>query len=72
MQNNQDFGFNSDEFLGELSSIPYAQFINASTKDFGIAITSTNAELAKFKLIDSWQPIEHQFADGSQTTLLIT
>ena len=72
MQNNQDFGFNSDEFLGELSLIPYAQFLNASTKNFGIAITSANAELAKFELIDSWQPIEHEFADGSNETLLIT
>ncbi len=72
MQNNQDFGFNRDEFLGELSLIPYAQFLNASTKNFGIAITSANAELAKFELIDSWRTIEHEFADNSQETLLIT
>ena len=87
MQNNHDFGFNSEEFVGELSSIPYAQFINASDKKFGIAITSTNAELAKFErrllgvkihtqnapqLTDAWQPVEHEFRDGTQETLLLT
>ena len=40
MQINHDFGFNSQEFLGELSSIPYAQFFNPSDKKFGIAITA--------------------------------
>lgn len=72
MQNNHDFGFNSEEFLGELSSIPYAQFINASDKKFGIAITSTNAELAKFELTNAWQPVAHEFRDGTQETLLLT
>ncbi|MBW4532484.1 MAG: hypothetical protein KME09_00960 [Pleurocapsa minor HA4230-MV1] len=72
MQNNHDFGFNTEEFLGELSSIPYAQFINASDKKFGIAITSTNAELAKFELTDAWKPVEHEFRDGTQETLLLT
>lgn len=71
MQNNHDFGFNSQEFLGELSSIPYAQFINASDEKFGIAITSSNAELARFELIDSWQPVEHEFRDGNTETLLL-
>lgn len=52
MQNNQDFGFNSNEFLGELSSIPYAQFFNASDEKFGIAITSSNAELANSDALD--------------------
>lgn len=69
---NLDFGFNSEEFLGELSSIPYAQFFNASDTKFGLAITSTNAELAKFELIDTWQPVEHEFRDGTQETLLLT
>jgi hypothetical protein len=69
---NQDFGFNTEEFLGELSSIPYAQFFNASDEKFGIAVTGTNAELAKFELIDTWQPVEHQFRDGTQETLLLT
>ena len=69
---NQDFGFNNEEFLGELSSIPYAQFFNASDKKFGIAITGTNAELAQFELIDNWQPVEHEFRDGTQETLLLT
>jgi hypothetical protein len=72
MQNNHDFGFNSEEFLGELSSIPYAQFFNASDHKFGIAVTGTNAELAEFELIDTWQPVEHEFRDGTQETLLLT
>lgn len=69
---NQDFGFNSNEFLGELSSIPYAQFFNASDEKFGIAITSSNAELAQFTLTDDWKPIEHEFRDGTKETLLLT
>jgi Family of unknown function (DUF5895) len=67
---NQDFGFNTEEFL--LPSTPYAQFINASDKKFGLAITSTNAELAKFELIDNWQPVAHEFRDGTHETLLLT
>ena len=68
--NNIDFGFGGDEFEGETKIIPYCQFLNSSAKDFGIAITSTNAELAKFQLINSWQPIEHQFADRFMMNLL--
>ena len=67
-----DFGFSGDEFLGELTIVPYAQFLNANDKDYGIAITSQNAELAQFELTDSWQPIEHQFAEGTNETLLAT
>ena len=70
--NNIDFGFDREEFRGETKIIPYCQFINSNTKDFGIAITSTNAELAQFNLIANWHPIEHQFADGVEETLLIT
>ena len=72
MSNYQDFGFNSDEFLGELTTVPYCQFLNASSKNYGIAITSANAELAKFKLTNGWQQIEHEFADGTNETLLVT
>ncbi|MGL6343574.1 MAG: DUF5895 domain-containing protein [Waterburya sp.] len=72
MNNYQDFGFNSDEFLGELTTVPYCQFLNASSQKFGIAITPANAELAKFKIIDSWQPIEHEFSDGTNETVLVT
>jgi hypothetical protein len=72
MNNYQDFGFNSDEFLGELTTVPYCQFLNASSQKFGIAITSANADLAKLKIIDSWQPIEHEFSDGTNETLLVT
>ena len=72
MNNYQDFGFNSEEFLGELTTVPYCQFLNASSKNYGIAITPSNAELAGFQLIDSWQPVEHEFSDGTNETLLVT
>ncbi|MEM8827852.1 MAG: DUF5895 domain-containing protein [Cyanobacteria bacterium P01_G01_bin.19] len=72
MNNYQDFGFNSEEFLGKLTTVPYCQFLNASSKNYGIAITPSNAELAGFKLTDSWQPIEHEFSDGTNETLLLT
>jgi hypothetical protein len=68
MTNNssQDFGFGGDEFKGELSIVPYAQFLNSNQDNYGIAITSANAELASFELIDNWQPVEHEFRDGAQ------
>ena len=72
MNNYQDFGFNSEEFLGELTTVPYCQFLNASSKNYGIAITPSNAELAGFQLTDSWKPIEHEFSDGTNETLLVT
>ncbi|HEY9768821.1 MAG TPA: DUF5895 domain-containing protein, partial [Coleofasciculaceae cyanobacterium] len=72
MNDNQDFGFDSDEYKGALASVPYAQFLNASSQDYGIAITSANAELAEFELIDTWRPIEHQFSDGTNETLLVS
>ena len=72
MTDYQDFGFNSNEFLGELTTIPYCQFLNASSKNYGLAITSANAELAKFELRDGWEPIEHEFSDGTNETLLLT
>ncbi|MDJ0593077.1 MAG: DUF5895 domain-containing protein [Pleurocapsa sp. MO_226.B13] len=72
MSNYQDFGFSGDEYKGELTTVPYCQFLNASSKNNGIAITPTNAELAQFELIDTWQPIEHEFSDGTNETLLVT
>ena len=72
MSNYQDFGFASDEYNGELTTPPYCQFLNAGNKDYGIAITSANAQLAEFKLIDTWQPIEHEFSDGTAETLFVT
>ena len=72
MNNNLDFGFNSEEFLGELTTVPYCQFLNASSKNYGIAITPSNAELAGFQLTDIWKPIEHEFSDGTNETLLVT
>jgi hypothetical protein len=47
------------------------QFLNADSQKYGIAVTSTNAELAKFELIDTWQPLEHQFNDGTIETLFV-
>ncbi len=72
MNNYQDFGFNSNEFLGELTTVPYCQFLNAGSKNYGLAITSANAELAKFEPSDRWQQIEHEFADGTNETLWVT
>ena len=72
MNSNHDFGFGGEEFAGELSVVPYAQFLNASNSKYGLAVTSQNAELAEFELIDSWQPIEHEFTDGTNETLLVT
>jgi hypothetical protein len=67
---NLDFGFNREEF--SLSSVPFAQFINASDNKFGLAITGTNAELAQFSFTDAWNPVEHEFNDGTQETHLLT
>ena len=72
MSNYIDFGFSSNEYNGELSTPPYCQFLNASSQNYGIAITSNNAELAQFELIDTWQLIEHEFSDGTRETLLVT
>lgn len=72
MSNYIDFGFGGDEYKVELSTPPYCQFLNASSQNYGIAITPSNVELAQFELIDNWQPIEHEFSDGNQETLLVT
>lgn len=71
MDKYQDFGFNSDEFLGKLNSIPYAQFINASSKKYGMAITSTNASLAETEIDKNWSVVKHEFSDGQEDDLLI-
>ncbi|NJK58325.1 MAG: hypothetical protein HC939_21280, partial [Pleurocapsa sp. SU_5_0] len=39
---------------------------------YGIAVTANNAELAQFELSDSWQPVEHQFRDGTNEILFFT
>lgn len=72
MNNYQDFGFNGEEFRGEIDTPPYCQFLNASNSAFGLAITPANAELAQFKPTDGWTTIDHEFADGTQETLLVT
>ncbi|MEM8676278.1 MAG: DUF5895 domain-containing protein [Cyanobacteria bacterium P01_G01_bin.67] len=72
MNNYQDFGFGGDEFRGEMTTVPYCQFLNASKQKFGIAITPTNAELAEFKPDESWQAIEHEFSDGTNENLLVS
>lgn len=71
MNNYQDFGFDQEEFTGELTNIPYCQFLNANNKKYGIAITSSNAELSGFKLVEDWQLVEHEFNDGTDETLLV-
>ncbi|WP_319422160.1 DUF5895 domain-containing protein [Pleurocapsa sp. FMAR1] len=72
MSNYQDFGFASNEYNGELTTPPYCQFLNAGSKNYGIAITPANVQLAEFELIDTWQPLEHEFSDGTTETLLVT
>ena len=51
MSNYQDFGFANDEYNGELTTPPYCQFLNAGSKNYGIAITPANAQLAEFEPI---------------------
>ncbi|MEM8720918.1 MAG: DUF5895 domain-containing protein [Cyanobacteria bacterium P01_G01_bin.39] len=72
MNNYQDFGFSGEEFQGEMTTVPYCQFLNASSQKFGIAITGANAELASFKADDNWQAIPHEFSDGTNETLLVS
>ena len=71
MTNYQDFGFGGEEFRGEITTVPYCQFLNANNQKYGIAITPANAELAKFRAIDSWKVIEHEFSDGTAETLFV-
>lgn len=71
MTNYQDFGFDGEEFRGEIDTPPYCQFLNASNNAFGLAITPANAELAQFKPTNGWTTVDHEFADGTQETLLV-
>ena len=71
MSNYQDFGFGGDEFQGEITTVPYCQFLNASSQKYGIAITPSNVELAGFRACDGWRAIEHEFSDGTHETLLV-
>jgi hypothetical protein len=70
--NNQefDFGFNSEEFEGEVVSVPYAQFLNGSDTVFGLAISKSNAELAEFSG-EGYQLIDHRFTDGTEVQMYI-
>ena len=70
--NHQDFGFGGEEFQGQLNTVPYAQFLNAGDRQYGLAIASGNAELAGLELIDSWKTIEHEFSDGTNDILFVT
>lgn len=72
MTNTIDFGFSSTEFLGNLTTVPYCQFLNASATKFGLAITNANALNAEFELTDGWEIIKHEFDDGTQETLFVT
>jgi Family of unknown function (DUF5895) len=67
-----DFGFDSEEFTGSASSIPYAQFLNSSASVFGLAITKANVELADFKPSSAYKVVDHQFDDGTPETLCTT
>ena len=69
---NFDFGFNSDEFQGELSTVPYCQFLNGNANVYGMAITSSNAELAGFMPDNNWHLTEYAFDDGTQENLYMT
>lgn len=68
----RDFGFGGEEFLGQLNAVPYAQFLNAGDRQYGLAVTSKNAELAGLELIDSWKSLEHEFSDGTDDILFVT
>ncbi len=72
MNNNLDFGFDSEEFTGSANSIPYAQFLNGSASVFGLAVTKANVELADFKPSNAYKVVDHQFDDGTPETLCIT
>lgn len=72
MSNYQDFGFSGDEFQGEITTVPYCQFLNANSQNYGIAITPSNVELARFRACDGWRATEHEFSDGTHESLLVT
>lgn len=72
MTNTIDFGFASEEFLGNLTTVPYCQFLNASATKFGLGITVANAELAGFEMTKDWEIMQHEFEDGTQETMLVT
>ncbi|MEL6440477.1 MAG: DUF5895 domain-containing protein [Cyanobacteria bacterium J06621_8] len=72
MNNYQDYGFTGDEFLGEMTTVPYCQFLNATQEKFGIAITTANAQLASFKPDANWQTMKHEFSDGTNEALLVS
>lgn len=68
LKNLYDFGFEGEEFSADIEQIPYCQFLNASTKKFGIAVTVDNAELAEFRPDTTWQLDEHEFVSTGEIT----
>jgi Family of unknown function (DUF5895) len=71
-EQNFNFGFDGEEFEGAVKSVPYAQFLNASSSVYGLAITKNNAELAGFVDNKDYSLIDHQFDDGTRDRLYLT
>lgn len=72
MNNYLDFGFNSDEFLGKLNYIPYAQFMNASKDNYGLAITETNAQITDLNIDDQYFRLcQHEFTNSDKANIFI-
>ena len=69
-----DFGFNTTDYDSTAIRVPYAQFLNNSTKNSGLAITSQNVEMINLDvekaLTCGWQSVDHEFSDGTVDTLL--
>lgn len=72
MNNNFDFGFDSEEFVGQSKTVPYCQFINSSNKTFGLGVTAANAELTEFSFQDNWEVQTVEFADGTEESMILT
>ena len=72
MNKTQDYGFNSDEFLGTLAHIPYAQFLNASNSTYGLAVTQPNAEASDLNIDkEYWRYHEHEFSNSEKVNTFI-
>lgn len=72
MNSTNDFGFESEEFKGKITSVPYCQFLNLDSANYGIAVSATNAIATEFNPDNNWQEIEHEFSPGEKTFLYFT
>lgn len=72
MNNLQDYGFRGKKFQQERITPPYCQFFNENDEKYGLAITSANANAARFTPSSDWLPIKHQFRDGTDDILQVT